>query len=423
MKILSLKTWILLGASLIIVLSAWDYKNSLNDFKSGRLDKKNTQGTEHAIEDIPAFAQKGIDYLAQVQFSNGGWGAGTHANQQMIDPTQVQVDPATTAFAAMALLRAGNTLEKGVYSQNLRKALDYLLNLVEKSPEEGDRITDIEGTQPQVKLGRNIDATMCVQFLIRIEPHTREDKALNDRVSQSINKCLLKIKQSQDEDGNTRGGGWAPVLQSAMANNALELAISTGRDVDQKVLDKSRKNQKENMGASGELRTEKSAGVALYSVTSVQRATAKETRRVQDIMMRGKEDGTLSDNAPVTIENLKKVESTLSDEEAQIIVQAYAQNQSTLSQMKDDNVIAGFGNNGGEEFLSFMLTSESLVITGGEEWNNWKNRMNEMLAKIQNGDGSWNGHHCITSPVFCTAAAILALTAENDKDLLIGEKK
>ena len=90
--------------------------------------------------------------------------------------------------------------------------------------------------------------------------------------------------------------------------------------------------------------------------------------------------------------------------------------------MKDERVIAGFGNNGGEEFLSFMMTSESLVITGGEEWNKWKEKMHNMLSKIQNEDGSWNGHHCITSPVFCTAAAILSLTVENDRDLLIKEK-
>ena len=423
MKNLSLKTWLFVSLALIIALTAWDYKSKSNSKTKKNLFEGLIRNTDSTItEEVPSFAQKGIDYLVKVQFENGGWGAGTHTNQQMIDATKVQVDPATTAFAAMALLRAGNTLEKGPYSQNLSKALDFILDLVENAPEEGDKITNIEGTQPQVKLGRNIDATMCVQFLIRMETLTRDNKEINDEISDAIDKCLAKIQQSQDENGNIRGGGWAPVLQSAMANNALELAVSTGRDIDEDAYKKTRENQKDNMDVSGRMKTEKSAGVALYSVTSVQRATAKETRRVQDMMMRGKEDGVLSNDDKVTTDNLKKVDTDLSDEEAERIVQAYEQNQATVSQMKDERVIAGFGNNGGEEFLSFMMTSESLVITGGEEWNKWKEKMHSMLSKIQNEDGSWNGHHCITSPVFCTAAAILSLTVENDRDLLIKEK-
>jgi hypothetical protein len=35
---------------------------------------------------------------------------------------------------------------------------------------------------------------------------------------------------------------------------------------------------------------------------------------------------------------------------------------------------------------------------------------------IQNNDGSWEGHHCITSPVFCTATALLILSIQEDMD-------
>jgi hypothetical protein len=40
------------------------------------------------------------------------------------------------------------------------------------------------------------------------------------------------------------------------------------------------------------------------------------------------------------------------------------------------------------------------------------------MAKIQIANGSWTGHHCITSPVFCTAAVIQCLTADRDEELL-----
>jgi hypothetical protein len=34
------------------------------------------------------------------------------------------------------------------------------------------------------------------------------------------------------------------------------------------------------------------------------------------------------------------------------------------------------------------------------------------LGRVQNADGSWTGHHCITGRTFCTAAALLVLTAD-----------
>lgn len=36
------------------------------------------------------------------------------------------------------------------------------------------------------------------------------------------------------------------------------------------------------------------------------------------------------------------------------------------------------------------------------------------LLAIQDQDGSWHGHHCITSPVFCTATSLLVLSINND---------
>jgi hypothetical protein len=84
----------------------------------------------------------------------------------------------------------------------------------------------------------------------------------------------------------------------------------------------------------------------------------------------------------------------------------------------DARMLEGFGSNGGEEFLSYQMNSESLAIDGGPEWTKWNAQIHERLAKVQNADGSWSGHHCITSPVFCTSAAISCLTAEHDVELL-----
>lgn len=368
---------------------------------------------------LPAFVNKGLAWLAEAQFANGGWGAGTHAHQDVRDPHAVQVDPATTAFSAMAFLRTGNTLTDGPYHANVGKALAYLLDLVEAYPQEGAKISDVSGTQPQVKLGQHVDVAMVAQFFTQALPHTEHDQALHDRVAGALEVCVTKLSRAQDADGswNSRGG-WAGVLQSAMANNALEMAQGAGLGVDQDALDRSRQYQKDNVDeTSGEVRTESAAGVSLYSIASNQRATAQEAREAQDKIAEGLRGGQLDlpaaaplDETVVTEENLMVV--GYEAEDARRLADAYRKNKAASRMVRSDDVLAGFGNNGGEEYLSYMMTSESLATTGGEDWETWYEKMHTRLSKVQNPDGSWSGHHCITSPVFCTAAVILTMTAD-----------
>jgi hypothetical protein len=83
-----------------------------------------------------------------------------------------------------------------------------------------------------------------------------------------------------------------------------------------------------------------------------------------------------------------------------------------VDRLNDRQFVAGFGSNGGEEFLSYMNIAESLVVKGGDEWKQWDARMTENLNRVQNDDGSWSGHHCITGRTFCTSTALLVLTAD-----------
>ena len=89
-------------------------------------------------------------------------------------------------------------------------------------------------------------------------------------------------------------------------------------------------------------------------------------------------------------------------------------NRASQEQAVRDDMMSGFGNNGGEEFLSFLMTGESMLMGGGNDWKKWYDMMSTKLVNIQNQGGSWNGHHCITSPVFCTATCLLILSIHND---------
>jgi hypothetical protein len=79
---------------------------------------------------------------------------------------------------------------------------------------------------------------------------------------------------------------------------------------------------------------------------------------------------------------------------------------------RSESFVAGFGSNGGEEFLSFMNISETLILKGGKDWEEWDAKMIKGLEKAQDKDGSWAGQHCITGRTFCTSAALLTLMAD-----------
>lgn len=394
-----------------------DYLHSIHGVTPPNNNDPNNRETIDSPRPLDPFMQKGLHWLADAQHKDGGWGAGSSAHQDQRDPHSVTVDPGTTAFTAMALLRAGYNPLKGEYSENLRRALDYLLTTVEDYKEEGPRISDVSGTQPQRKLGEFVDVSLCAQFFGRVLPTLADEPTLKARVEKALDKCVRKIENSQKDDGSWNHGGWAPVLQSSMANNALEIAQENGRAVSDSVLERSREYQKGNYNASTKsYRADAGAGIELYANSSGQRAAAKETKKATDIVIAAKREGKLRDQDDVTFDNLMK--AGIDRKEASKLARAYDQNRAAVEKLDDERMLSGFGNNGGEEFLSYMLSSESLVVTGGEDWRKWNDKMHARLEKIQNGDGSWSGHHCITSPVFCTAAVILCLTADRDAEML-----
>ena len=367
---------------------------------------------------IAPFVDKGIDWIVKAQHKDGGWGAGSHANQQNRDPRKVKVDPATTAFVASALLRIGNTPTEGEHKTAVRRATTYLVEVVEKYDKSGPKITDLTGTQIQSKLGPIIDTVMTTQYLARVLPKIDDSDPLYLRVDKALEKCLAKLEGSQEKDGSWKNGGWAPVLQSAQATSALEIAGVAGKQVDKLALDKARTYQKGNFNRkTGSVKTDRGAGVALYALSGSQRANAAESRAANDLIDKAKKDGRLEADADVSVSNLKKI--GVKAEKARKLAEAAISIKAQNKQIVKDEVLRGFGNNGGEEYLSFLQTSESLVIVGGNEWNEWNDKMHARLIKAQSKDGSWSGHHCITSPVFCTAAVVQCLTTDHDAETLI----
>ncbi len=376
-----------------------------------------------AAKPVADFVQQGVEWLVKAQHNDGGWGGGSHAAQNILDPHAVATDPATTAFSLLALLRAGHTPAEGDHYPQVRKGLTYLVEAVEKAPVDGPLITDVQGTQPQTKLGRQVDTALAAQYLARVLPMLAESDALRPRVDAALDKCLVKLQKSQQEDGSWgAGGGWAPVLQSSLGCSAMQLAKGVGKKVDEVVLDRAVRYQGRNVDAvSGRVDAKDAAGVELYAFNGAFRSNSVDARRAQDFVQEAVQSGKLEAAAEVSEESLRKAGAAPA--EAQKLSRAFAQNGQQIDRLGDESLLKGFGNNGGEEFLSYLMTSESLVIAGGDKFNHWNDKMHGRLQKVQNGDGSWSGHHCISSPVFCTAAVVQCLTTDRDADFLVAMAK
>jgi hypothetical protein len=314
-------------------------------------------------------------------------------------------------------MRSGSSFTQGEYHTQLQRGLNYLLAKVESAPENSTNITDQQHTQPQMKLGANIDVVLTSQFLTNALDYTKHDQQLYSRIKKATSKCVRMIENNQQADGSQRGAGWAGVLQSSFANNALESAKEKGIAVNAKKLEESRNYQKQNYDAkTGNAKTDRAAGVMLYSVSGSVRATAAEAKVAQDIVEQARRKGKLKADETVSAETLRK--SGMSESDAMKYAAAYEINQSAKQKVQQQDVMQGFGNNGGEEFLSYLQTGESLIIARDNSWKDWYNNVSGKLISTQNNNGSWNGHHCITSPVFCTATCLLILTVQNDIDRL-----
>ena len=173
-------------------------------------------------------------------------------------------------------------------------------------------------------------------------------------------------------------GGWAPILGTSMASQSLRMAKSKGLTVEDAKLNavaqytaKAADSESKAPGTRGEA----SAGVSLYS----------RAQQLEELSRTDKDRRA----------NKKEIDNISRD-------------------LGNARVVEGFGSMGGEEFFSYLNISDSLKRAGGPEWTKWNTSMKARLVNLQNNDGTWAGHHCITGRVAVTSAAVLTILAEKE---------
>jgi hypothetical protein len=419
----------------------------------GRKDKPDAKAepaAEVKPEDRADSIKRGLAFLAEHQRPDGGWqtlaafGAGVvmplPVRPGLKPPAKAPEEPSDlgcTCLALMAFVRAGNTTTKGDYSKNVAKATEFIIHAVAKADRSTLATNERNHTQLQLKVGPHVDTFLSLLVLSELKGKLKDEKA-EERLTGAVHKLIAKVEANQKKDGTyPRNNGWAPVLSQGVASKGLNRAHQAGYGVklqtlsrDYDVLTHSLDRKTGRFGV-GEAKDPKAflrppvttkgseepdapglmigdAGVALYS-TSARAAGLQELvnslRLKED---RAKEVLAKADAAPETKQLAKKhIELLEKADDA-----AAAALRGVSGRLEDKRFVAGFGTNGGEEFLSFMNISEALHSRGGDEWEKWDKLASALVVQAQDKDGSWSGAHCITGRTPTTAFALLTLMAE-----------
>jgi hypothetical protein len=350
---------------------------------------------------ITAAVQKGVKWLVSVQGKDGGWGQDGGETSYVRQGERLESsgnDVANTAVAASALLHAGNTPTSGEYRESLRRAIEFIERNVEESPGEGLAVTARSGTQIQRKLGPYIDTFLTSKLLAELDGNMGSAQA-NARVRQDLQKCVAKIEKNQLKDGSWNiAGGWAPILGTSMASRSLYDAKSKGVAVSPQTMariDEYTVNAGKAGGVGGGVGTGVGSGSAMSVTVAAASAGVSLYKGAQEL------------------EQLSRTEKDRAKNAKQI--------DGITKELSNAQFVNGYGSIGGEEFFSYLNISDSLHRAGGPEWEKWNSSMQAKVLKLQNEDGTWAGHHCITGRVAVTSAAMLLLVA--DRDVVVADTR
>jgi len=274
-------------------------------------------------------------------------------------------DLSCTAMVGLTLLSQGNTPAAGPYSAELRRILDAVLNMVERLPDHDAKSKSI--TLVQRKIGRNADLFISALFLSQVLGEAPEAES---DVRRALEHLVTRICNSQGKDGTWGDESWAPVLGTVLGWESLRASASAGLRID----------------ASA-----RAAGEALLA--KLKAKNTDERNWMHDFY---KEASSIR-----VLYSLNYRQEPVFDECVKRILRIAHEDPRPFTQA------------GGEEFLAFFLVTECLLQERQPSWQSWYPTVRDKIIRVQNNDGSWSGHHCITARTFCTAAAMLTLQATN----------
>ncbi len=275
-------------------------------------------------------------------------------------------DVACTSVVGMALLSQGQTPVEGEHWRRQKGLMEFLLRRVEGMGTGGS----LQNSSSQIEgdLGpyaTHFFATICLSQMMGEAPNV-------DRCGRALSRLENYISHNQHRDGSWGTDAWAPQLATACGWVSLRAANFAGISVSGSS-ERAGDYLIKTMPRIGTTWGDESWYHRLYGTAA--------GLRVLYALGREKEE-----NAATALSDI-------------------------LALVETNN--RAFGGAGGEEYLTFHLLTEMLMQMGGENWVRWYPNVRDKLCDVQNRDGSWTGHHCITSRTFSTSCALMVLTAPN----------
>ncbi len=278
----------------------------------------------------------------------------------------VSTDLGCTAITGLALLSQGNTPTSGPQSKELRRILHYLLNVIEQEPQGAVPLEN--HTLLQQKIGKYASLFLVTLFMSQAYGECAQD---DPAVQKALQRLVHAFARAQQADGTWGNESWAPVLGTVLGWECLRASSSAGIRIDA-----STERIGESLLKKVQEKNEIEAENWMFNFY-------KETASLRVLYSLGYQEDV---NFREGVERVLRLPRT----EPRIFTRA-----------------------GGEEYLAFYLITECMIKQDEPSWGEWYPMVSEKLIENQNKDGSWSGHHCITSRTFCTAAAILTLQAPN----------
>lgn len=318
-------------------------------------------------DDVHALAHKSganaLRWLLAAQNPDGSFG----------DNLRTPGDTSNTSIALVALLATGSTVDRGPHWRSIRRAADWLLR------KTGGRAGGYDSaTLIQAKLGQNIDlylAALAYSQLLGTHMDADTEKTLQQRAS-AMAEHIASLQKANGE--------WEASYETILTTISAWLALRQAHDAGVAV-----------PGASAE------RVVRYLEETCLDRATG-----VFKDMKWGKQMRFVTQAGALRVLYAHGREH-----------EAHVQHATrVLLDMRFDQDVGGRA--GGEEFLGALYATQALRMADDKTFAAWYGKIVAALARSQNADGSWLGHHCITGRVFCTACSLIALQTPTELSMM-----
>jgi hypothetical protein len=306
---------------------------------------------------------RGVQFLLRAQNRNGSWG----------DDIGYPGDISDTAVAIMALMNDGSTMRRGRYNRQIRRAVDWSLLKIKRGLNFGDAAYQPHHSLIQRKLGPNIDlysAALLLTLIIPLEMEKQEERFARKKLTE----LARRIAGYQRPNGAFEVS-YEPMLTTVTAWLTLRQAHSAGITVH---------------GAS---------------VDKVLKYLRRDCLEAKSGVFREKKWGNRE--RFVTQAGALRVFYGMGEEKSPEIRRA----TNVVLRMRFDQDVGGRA--GGEEFLAALFAVQAMHLGEKKAFAKFYPRIVKALMKVQNRDGSWTGHHCITAKVYCTACSVVAMLTPN----------